>query len=67
MIRFWVLSEVSCVLIDNHISMNLEEWGGCGKKELIQIPSVGHLKYGRFKQNGKQNNFIENNIKSFIL
>ena len=34
--------------------MNLEKWGGRGKKELIQIPSVGHLKYDRFKQNIKQ-------------
>ena len=48
------LSEVSCVLTDNNISMNLEKWGGRGKKELIQIPSVGHLKYDRFKQNVKK-------------
>ena len=27
-----LLSEVSCVLTDNNISMNLEKWGGCGKK-----------------------------------
>ena len=53
------LSEVSCVLIENNISMNLEKWDGRGKNELIQIPSVGHLKYDRFKQNVKQNNFIE--------
>ena len=42
-------SEVSCVLIDNNIGMSLENFGGRGKKELIQIPSVGHLKYDRFK------------------
>ena len=41
------------------MNMNLEKWGGCGKKELIQIPSVKHLKYDRFKQNVKQDNFIE--------
>ena len=44
--------------------MNLEKWGGHGKKELIQIPSVGHLKYGRFKQNIKHNNFIEQNFEA---
>ena len=44
--------------------MNLEKWGGREKKESIQIPSVGHLKYDRFKQNGKQDNFIENTLKS---
>ena len=44
-----LLSEVSCVLTDNNISMNFEKWGGRGKTELIQIPSVGHLKYDRFK------------------
>ena len=27
-----LLSEISCVLIDNNISMNLEKWGGRGKK-----------------------------------
>ena len=63
MIRFWVLSEVSCVLTDNNISINLEKRGGCGKKELIQIPFVGHLKYDMFKQNVKQNNFIEHTLK----
>ena len=59
-----LLFEVSCVLIDNNINMNLEKWGGCGKKELIQIPSVGHLKYNRFKQNIKQDNFIEKTLKA---
>ena len=43
--------------------MNLEKWGGCGKKELIQIPSVGHLKYDKFKQNVKHDNFIEHTLK----
>ena len=59
-----MLSEVSCVLTDNNISMNLEKWGGRRKRELIQIPSVRHLKYDRFKQNLKQNNFIENTLKA---
>ena len=44
-----VLSEVNCVLIDNNININLEKWGGRGKKELIRIISFGHLKYNRFK------------------
>ena len=38
--------------------------GWSGKKELIQIPSVGYLKYDRFKQNVKQNNFIEKTLKA---
>ena len=58
-----LLSEVSCILIDNNISMNLEKWGGRGKV-LIQIPSVGHLKQDRFKQNIKQNNLIEQTLKA---
>ena len=35
-----LLSEASCVLTDNIISMNLEKWDGRGIKELIKIPSV---------------------------
>ena len=31
---------------------------------MIQIPSVGHLKYDRFKQNVKKNNFMENILKA---
>ena len=27
-----LLSEVSCVLTENNIYMNVEKWGGCGKK-----------------------------------
>ena len=50
-IKKYVLSEVSCVLTDNNINMNLEQWGGRGKKESIQIPSVSHLKYDPFRQN----------------
>ena len=38
------------------------EWSR--KKELIQIPSVGHLKYDRFKQNIKQDIFIEQNLEA---
>ena len=44
-----LLSEVSCVLTDNNITLNLEKWGGRGNKELIEIPSVGHLKYDSLK------------------
>ena len=59
-----MLSEVSCVLIDNNISLNLEKWGGRGNKELIQIPPVGHLKYDRFKHNIKQKKIIEQTLKA---
>ena len=44
--------------------MNLEKWDGRGNKELIQIPSVGDLKYDRFKQNVKQDNYIEQTLKA---
>ena len=59
-------SEVSSVLTDNKITLNLEKWGSRGNKELIQIPSVGHLQYDRFKQNFKQNNFIEQTLKLYL-
>ena len=42
--------------------MHLENWGGCGKK-IIQIPSVSHLKYDRFKQNIVHDNFIGQTLK----
>ena len=41
--------DVSCILTDHNINMNLEKSSNRGRKELIQIPSVGHLKYDRFK------------------
>ena len=31
---------------------------------VIEIPSVGHLKYDRFKQNNKQNNYNEKTLKA---
>ena len=31
---------------------------------MVQIPSVGHLKYDRFKQNVEQDNFIEQTLKA---
>ena len=37
--------------------------GWSWKKELIQIPFVGHLKYDRFKQNVKKDNFMEQTLK----
>ena len=32
-----LLSEVSCVLTDNNISMNLEKWGGHGKNNWFKF------------------------------
>ena len=61
-----VLSKFTTVLKGNDINLNLEKWGSRGEKELIQIPSVGHLKYDRFKQNFKQNNFIEQTLKLYL-
>ena len=53
--------------------MNIDSWGGRGKKEIINIPSSGHVRYDRFKQNLKCNNFIHsmiealyNNIEEFF-
>ena len=43
--------------------MNLEKQGGRGNKELIQISSVGHLKYDRFKQNIKRKKFTEQTLE----
>ena len=37
--------------------------GRSWKKELIQIPSVGYLKYDMFEQNIKQDNLMEQNLK----
>ena len=58
-----LLSEVSCVLKDNNINMYLEKSVGRGKK-LIQISSVGYLKYDRFKQKIEQDNFIEQTLEA---
>ena len=66
------------VLEDNQISMNIESWSGRGKKQIIQLPSSGHLRYDRFKQNLKCNNFtnsilvalsdnVEGNISSSLI
>ena len=42
------LSEVNIVLKGNYIDMKLEKWDGRGKEELIQLSSVGNLRYDRF-------------------
>ena len=54
-----LLSKFTTVLKGNDINMDLEKWGSRGKKELIQILSVGHLRYDRSKQNVKQEKFTE--------
>ena len=46
-----LLSEVSCLLTYNNITLHLEKWGDRGNEELIKIPSVGHLKYDRLVEN----------------
>ena len=53
-----ILKEVTSVLEDNGIELNINSWDGCGRKKIINIPSSGHLRYDRFKQNLKDNNFI---------
>ena len=53
-----ILKEVTSVLEYNGIELNIDSWGGRGKKKIIKIPSSAHLRYDRFKQNLKDNNFI---------
>ena len=52
------MEEITSVLEDNGIELNIDSWGGRGKKKIIKILSSGHLPYDRFKQNLKDNNFI---------
>ena len=61
------MKEISFVLEENNLEINSEHWSECGSKFLVRIRSIGHLKYDRFKQNVKQYNFIEKNVKNFIL
>ena len=67
------LKEVTSILEDNEIELNINSWDSRGKKKIIKIPSSGHLRYDRFKQSLKDNNFISsmlevlyNNINSNI-
>ena len=48
-----MMKELTCILEDNEIEMNIECWGGRGNRKLIKIPSSGHLRYDRSKQNLK--------------
>ena len=43
-----IMKELTCVLEDNEIEMDIVCWSGRWKK-LIKIPSSGHLRYDRFK------------------
>ena len=43
--------------------MDIECWGGRGNRKLIKILSLGHLRYDRFKQNLKSDNFIQPMLK----
>ena len=38
-----ILKEVTSVLDDNGIELNIDSWGGRGKNKFIKIPSSGHL------------------------
>ena len=53
-----ILKEVTSVLEDNGIGLNIDSWGGRGKNKIIKIPSSGYLRYDRFKQNLKDDNVI---------
>ena len=52
------MKEMTCVLEDNEIEMDIVCWGGSGNNKIIKIPSPDPLRYDRFKQNLKSNNFI---------
>ena len=43
------MKEMSYVFKDNNTQMNVESWSGRGKKVLVTIPPVGHLRYDMFK------------------
>ena len=69
-----ILKEFTSVLEGNGIELNIDSWGGRGKKKIIKIPSSGHSRYGRFKNNLKDNHFISlmlealsNNVNGNIL
>ena len=53
-----IMKELTCVLKCNEIKIYIVCWGGRGNKKIIKIPSSDHLRYDRFKQNLKSNNFI---------
>ena len=44
-----IIKEISCVFKDNNIQMNVKNVGDFGNKFLVTIPSVGHLRYVKFK------------------
>ena len=44
-----MMKELTCVLEDNEIEMDIECWGGHGNRKLIKISSSDHLRYDRFK------------------
>ena len=58
------MKELTCVLEDNEIKMDIECWGGRGNRKLIKTPSSGHLRYDRFKQNLNIDNFIHSMLKA---
>ena len=58
-----ILKEVTSVLEDNGIGLNIDSWGGRGKNKIIKMPSSSHLQYDRFKQNLKKNNVVNLMLK----
>ena len=68
-----IMNELTCVLEYNEIEMDIVCWGGRGNKKIIKIPYFGHLRYDRFKQNLKSNDFthslleaLSNNIEGIF-
>ena len=58
------MKELTCVLEDNEIEMNIVCQGDRGNKKLIKIPPSSHLRYDRFKQNLKSDNFMHSMLKT---
>ena len=56
------MKEISCFFKDSNTQMNVESWGDRGNEVLIVIPSVGHLRYAKFKQNCKSSNFVNQSL-----
>ena len=46
-----MMEKISCVFKNNKIEKNVEKWGARSNKDLVGMPSVGHLKCDKFKPN----------------
>ena len=59
-----IMKELTCVLEVNEIEMNIECWGSRINRKVIKTSSSDHLRYNRFRQNLKIDNFIHSMLKA---